>query len=84
MEKINNRGNKYGIYYHIFSDNIDLYTNSFKKANSLYNELKQNDCTNIRLYQCWCTSKENVKKVIEGLYEVENEDCLRISGDFPM
>ena len=77
----NNRGSKFGIYYRIFADNKDYYEDTLKKANLIYNKLLENGESNIRLYQCWYDNKEDA----ESLYDcVENEECLRYKGEFPL
>jgi len=86
MTRLKNYKNKYHIYYHIFSDNIDFYEDNLKKANNKFNNLKKQGQKNIRLYQCWFGSLEDAVNAENGNYSYDNEysDCLRFLGEFPM
>lgn len=78
---MNNRKDKFGIYYHIFADNKDFYEDNYRKANSRYKELLLSGEQNMRLYQCWYRSKEEALSFDDC---AENENCLKYKGEFPL
>lgn len=82
---MNNRNGKFGIYYHIFCDNQDFYEDTYKKANTKFNQLKSDGQQNIRLYQCWFGTKEDYIGAINGEISWDNEEsnCMRNFGDWP-
>lgn len=78
---MNNRKDKFGIYYHIFADNKDFYEYTRKKANFVYKMLKIEGEYNIRLYQCWYDSLEDAKSFDDCS---ESSECLRSFGEWPL
>lgn len=64
------------ISYHVFTDGVDEYPGTLKKANEIFRKWKADGAQNIRIYKL--TSEDTL-----DIDDVPEEEHVRSIGDFP-
>ena len=63
--------------YHVFSNNVDEYFTNLKEASKIFIQFKKE-------YGCSRLYKQNLITGEDGLEEIDDENCLKSYGEWPM
>lgn len=70
----------YKILYHVFTDNFDDWTETYKEALNIIKNLKADGYENLRIYKELYETKKNY----EDSPMVCDEECIYSKGAWPM